>query len=291
MNILITGANGFVGNALYNHLKKHNTVAKLPYSAIITNQIQSYLSTNYKTTKEFDIMFIVGWGGTDEPDRSSIDKQLQNIYNIKTLINAIPFYSIKKIIFATSIAEFEFLLSIGSNKKMTPISLYGATKLYAHAIIRNYCEKMNINCAFAYLTGCFGPGDHSKKLIATTLSNIINNKKSWFSSGEQLYDFIYIDDIVKDLTDLMNWQYNGNYLLGSGKFRPLREILEQIFKIFNKNDDLHREFQQDIKNNGIFLKQFDFFSIEFISNITNRQRTPFHLAIDRTYQWLQHNKI
>lgn len=81
----------------------------------------------------------------------------------------------------------------------------------------------------------YGPGENQKRLIPYTINAIRNNEELHFTSGEQVRQYLYVDDVAKvlnmaSLRSLPSGIYN---IAGSEEF-TVRELVESIHKHFNK---------------------------------------------------------
>ena len=284
-NIVLTGANGFIGRSLVKHLHEKENIVRLEHK-LSFNEIRVIFSQ----LKVIDCFFILGWGGVSGNERGSIDVQLSNIIHIKNILDIIRDCKVlvKKIVFASSVAEFEFIKSICKDSKLPPISLYGGSKLYAHLILRDYCEKSNIKYCFTFISSVYGPGEISDKFICSNLKKLIfTNDILEFSSSVQLFDFVYIDDVVSDLLFILNNDnILGNYLIGSGCYKPLKLFIEQMAAVFDKNNDHFLKFGCKNAGESLDLSEFKWFSIDFISNKYHLERTPFEKGILLTSKFL-----
>ena len=79
----------------------------------------------------------------------------------------------------------------------------------------------------------YGPTQDLNRFIPIVISGCIKNKKFPCSKGNQLRDFLHIDDVVEAiLKSLTNKNAKGQILnIGSGKPRIIKNIIEYIKKI------------------------------------------------------------
>lgn len=282
-NFIVTGASGFVGKALVKKLAEQGcNVIELHHNDNLTD-----FAAKYSATK-IDCFYINGWGGTSGPSRVSLDCQLGNINYVKDILELILKLQVKKIFFASSIAEFEFIKAIFKEKSLPSIALYGSSKLYAHSIVRNFCENNGIDSCFGVFSCVYGPGELNGKLVPSSIQKLIKDEKLTFSKGDKLFDFIYIDDLVEDLFKIgTDPSIKGHYLIGSGKYKPLRLWLEEMCEVFGKNTDDYRIFGDIPASESLDLSEFHWMKLEFLSNVTNAKRTPFVQGIKNTAYYIK----
>ena len=83
-----------------------------------------------------------------------------------------------------------------------PTSRYGATKLATLHLARHMCEALGVTFAWARLFSTYGPGDRPTWLIPSIISELRAGRAPRTSSGEQLWDYLYIDDTARALLRL-----------------------------------------------------------------------------------------
>ena len=83
------------------------------------------------------------------------------------------------------------------------------------------------------LYNTYGPRQDLNRFIPIVISGCIKNKKFPCSKGNQLRDFLHIDDVVDAiLKSLTNKNAKGQIInIGSGKPRIIKNIIEYIKKI------------------------------------------------------------
>lgn len=108
-------------------------------------------------------------------------------------------------------------------------NVYASSKHQFREKLISYDQKLEvINVIPEYF---FGPGDDQWKFITMVFSEIAKGSPGIpLSSGEQLRDFIYIDDVVAAYNTLadLSGSYSGcfDYPLGSGESISIRDLVE-----------------------------------------------------------------
>ena len=179
MNILITGAQGFIGKNLIQFLSEQNKFNIIEFSNDDNLQI-----LNNKLLKANIIVHLAGVNRTE--DNSLFEKV--NINLTKHICDFLLEKSLKTpIIFSSSI-------------KATEQSPYGVSKYKAEELLKKLNE-INNNPIFIYrLPGVFGKWcrPNYNSVVSTFCFNTINNKKLRIDEPEKKITLVYIDDLIND---------------------------------------------------------------------------------------------
>ena len=120
------------------------------------------------------------------------------------------------------------------NKPYSPVCLYAATKQAFEAILTFYAEAKNVRAVNLKLFDTYGPDDDRGKLFAALLRTIKTQEPLNLSAGEQMVDFVYIDDVVTAALmaarRLLDGQCDGveTYAVSSGQPLSLRSFVDKI---------------------------------------------------------------
>ncbi|BBO87645.1 NAD-dependent epimerase/dehydratase family protein [Desulfosarcina ovata] len=188
MNILVTGANGFIGRNLIINLKRLNDCEISEYD----------IDSNYDDLKAFLIKadVIVHLAGVNRPERDNEFRKgnslfSQHICNILCEIKRQPL-----IIFASSIqAELD--------------NPYGISKRIAEQEFFRLKENYNVPVAVFRLPGVFGKWcrPNYNSVVATFCYNIARGLPITIFDPNHKIDLVYIDDVIRSFIDVINHEY------------------------------------------------------------------------------------
>jgi GDP-L-fucose synthase len=173
MNILITGAGGYIGKVFYNYFKTEYNISLLTRKeADLTNlkQVKSFFQDKY-----FDIVIhcaIVGGGRLDEDTPSVLDDNLKMYYNLLECEN-----------------HFNKLIHFGSGAESQE-SFYGWSKKIIHNSIQDKDKFYNIR-----ILNVFDENELDYKFIKTNIQKYIN-KQDIEIFQNKFMDFFYMEDLV-----------------------------------------------------------------------------------------------
>lgn len=299
--VIITGANGFIGSALCRRLtsegieviavvrnKESNIVniEKLPHLRIVCCDLSDYhLLPELIPDRDADCLYHFAWHGTSGDLRSKYDVQLENIRCTCVLIESCSIMTCNRFVFASSIMEYEIIALMKSEISPSSSTMYSCAKLAADYMARIAATANNIEYLRAVISNVYGPGEHGPRLINSSLRKLLNGEHCSFSPGEQLYDFIYIDDAVSAF-HLMGEKgiKNRTYYIGSLTPHPLKEFLIEMGKQVSSDIDLGIG---ELPFNGISLTYKEFDVMSLYNDTGFIPRVSFSDGIQKTIEWLK----
>ncbi len=220
MNFLITGAAGFLGSSLANHLSKQG------------HQVRGIddLSTGSRVALSPDVNFTRG----DVNDRPKLWTLLQDVdvvyhlaarvsvpesvlypreYNAAnvggtvSLMEAMRDVGVRRVVMASSGAVYGDLgeQPINENSVPNPRSPYAVSKLAAEHYIRTIGSLWGIETVSLRIFNAYGPGQRMPVSHPPVVPHFIhqtlrNGTLVVHNDGEQTRDYVYVDDVVKALT-------------------------------------------------------------------------------------------
>jgi nucleoside-diphosphate-sugar epimerase len=80
------------------------------------------------------------------------------------------------------------------------------------------------------LFSTYGPGEKLDWLLPSVIRALLRSQSIELTAGEQVWDFLHIEDAVSALRILIDREYVGLVNLGSGKAVVLRDIFDLLEK-------------------------------------------------------------
>lgn len=244
-NVIVTGADGFVGSYTVSHfIKEGCNVLALDMGTeprrLKTSEGLTYMQCDVSDTAVilekiphgvYDTFVHFAWAGSAGSARVDYHLQMQNALNTVECMKAAKELGCTRFVCAGSIMEYEVEAAIhaqGSKPGMGYI--YGMGKHIAHCMCKSVAVDIGIELLWPMITNAYGVGELSPRFVNTTLRKIINGEKLEFTSGTQNYDFVYVTDVAKAFYLVArNGKPFCEYMIGSGEAKPLKEfILEMV---------------------------------------------------------------
>jgi len=242
-NILIVGGTGFIGYHLAKKsLKKGWQVTSissrpprkkryLPKVKYILCDITKKKSLKKNIRKPFN--YVVNLGGY--VDHSNRKRTFESHYiGCKNLAEIFLKKAPIAFVQMGSSSEYGNIKSPQKeNAKCNPKSVYGQAKLFSSIYLIDLFKKKNFPSTILRLYNTYGPTQDLNRFIPIVISGCTKNKKFPCSKGNQLRDFLHIDDVVDAiLKSLTNKNAKGQIInIGFGKPRIIKNIIEYIQKI------------------------------------------------------------
>ncbi len=258
--IVITGAAGFISSCLVAHFnelgykelvlvddfsrpeKKANYENKTFKELVDRKDFIKWLDENQRFTQ-----FVIHLGA--RTDTTEFDKDLFDELNLnysKDVWNKCVEYSLP-LIYASSAATYGLgELGYEDNheipKDLKPLNPYGDSK-NDFDIWALKQEKKPFFWAGLKFFNVYGPNEFHKSRMASVVfhtynqiqktggMNLFRSHNENYKDGEQLRDFVYVKDVAKVITFLMESRKNsGLYNLGTGQARSFYDLASNTFK-------------------------------------------------------------
>lgn len=271
MNILVTGAAGFIGSHFIDVMLQHNLVVidKLSYAAsrdniknLCLNEIPLYTNSIEDTNQvtkaiiENNIEVVVNFAAETHVDNSIKDCRpfvKSNVDGVLSLLEACKLTRTKLIHISTDeVYGPAGDLPFHENDKLSPQNPYAATKAASEHLIVSYANTFNLEYLIIRPTNNFGPRQNLEKFIPKYIKSVIENKKfPLYGDGTQIREWFFVKDCVNVISELVKSHNNlrhNVYNIGSpGTSMKNIDVCKKIHSIISGNSSFEETitFVQD----------------------------------------------
>lgn len=119
---------------------------------------------------------------------------------------------------------------------------YGATKAAGGLLLRARAAELGLPWWYLRLASLYGPGDDAQKLLPGALQAARAHRPFEMSGGEQVREWLHVDDAVATLLAAAAAPPQGGELVnvGTGEGVALREVVRRAFELAGADPDLVR---------------------------------------------------
>ncbi len=245
--ILITGATGYLGNALLMNLytlpdlkirllmrKTSSLKGDYPNCEIFYGDVTDYNSVSAAVNGCDTVFHVASCVTVSSKDDGKIYNV--NVNGTKNICAACKENNVEKLIYVSSSS----VLKTNKNGVTTeecgyrdsPVGVYDKTKKEATLIVKDYV-KSGRNANTVYPTAIIGPYDYGTNLSNTALKMPVDTPKNGIMLTFGANDFVDVEDVVNGIIAVYkNGAFGEDYIL-SGHYLKLTEIGEAVNRIRN----------------------------------------------------------
>jgi len=130
----------------------------------------------------------------------------------------------------------ERLVAAGTCAEYGPSSLYGTAKDATHRELDAYVADTGLSFAWGRVFFPYGPGERPERVVPAVARAVIAGEPVACSSGEQIRDFLHVEDVAAAFAALVDSKATGSFDIGSGEGVPLRDVLLTLERLAGRNE-------------------------------------------------------
>ena len=119
----------------------------------------------------------------------------------------------------------ERLVAAGTCAEYGPSTLYRTAKDATRRGLEAYAAKAGLSFAWGRVFFPYGPGERPQRVVAAAARAAVTGESLACTSGEQIRDFLYVEDVAAAFAALVSSEATGSFDIGSGEGVPLRDVL------------------------------------------------------------------
>lgn len=240
--VLILGSDGFIGSRLF---EKFSAAGQCRVKGL-TLQDCDLLSADSTTKALSDIggddAVIITSAVTRLVDNTftALVKNLQMAENVAAVLLQKP---VKQLIFFSTVDVYGINIKrsqkIHEGLALDPNDHYAISKAASEFLFRKICRKAQIPLIVLRLCGVYGAGDRARSTIGALIASALEkNRITVYGKGDNLRDFIYVDDIFEVAAAAIDKGIDDTVNVATGKSLSILQIAEAIRSLLNGNVEI-----------------------------------------------------
>ncbi len=258
--ILVTGGAGFIGGhvtkilleqghdvVILDNLSKGHKETVDKRAKLIVGDIADPQKTKEALEGVNSVIHMAGLIVVPESVKDPIKYSQNNVLGSVSLFQSMKETGVKKIIFSSSACVYGTPkeLPIKEDAPLHPDNPYGATKASIESFLQAYNANFDFDVTILRYFNPYGPGElHNPETHAIPnfiKATLAKKPIPLYWKGEQVRDFIYIDDLARAHTDVLALTGFNVFNLGTETGVKVKDVIDKIFKIVGQEvpiDDL-----------------------------------------------------
>jgi len=241
MNVLVTGATGFIGRHLVGRLTREGDHIRAlvlseedasPLDAlgveVVRGDLCDYRAMERAVTNRQVVFHLAAKIG--EPNPSGEALQAINVDGTANVARAAVQASVDRFVLCSSVSVYGRVinnLAITEHTATQPDLPYGKSKLLAERIVLSHHERDGLPVVVTRLAGVFGPGARS---WLSLFRSIASGRFRLIGSGDNYHHYVDVADVVAGLVlcGTVKGVEGRTYILAGSEPVRLRELIQMI---------------------------------------------------------------
>lgn len=307
--ILVTGGAGFIGSAFVRLLArkglKVSVIDKLTYAGDLARLKEAkggyrFYKADICNKSQIERVFkklkpeaLVHFAAESHVDRSIEDASAfldTNIKGTQVLLDASRKYGVRRFVHISTDEVYGDIIKGKFSEKspFKPSSPYAASKAAADLLVQSYIRTYKLPAIIVRPSNNYGPWQYPEKLIPLAILKILKNKKvSIYAKGENVREWLYVEDCARGIYDVLNNGEEGEiYNLGSSQERRNIDVIGTVLTLLNRDRNMI-EFVKDRPGHDI---RYRLDSTKIFKELGWKPKVEFKDGIEQTINWNVENK-
>jgi len=250
--ILLTGANGFLGNhciqpllekgyEIYAVASKKRKMSDLPGVQWVCLDLLDIGSVEdfFKSVK---LSHLLHFGWFMKPGASYVSQEnFKWVQASLQLLRNFAEQGGQRAVMAGSCAEYDWNYGFCSEQitPLAPSTPYGVCKNALQSLFTSYVQQAGISGAWGRMFFLYGPRENETRLVASVISALLGKKVAQCSHCTQIRDYMYVEDAAEAYVCLLDSEVQGPVNIASGQPIFLKDIVLKIAEKLDCNDLIH----------------------------------------------------
>lgn len=308
---IITGATGFIGSSFVQYLlnrgvdvlalgrKEPEAISNTRWAKLegakylmldmdLIESLPLQISEAGWTVGQECVFFNLAWGGENRLSDLNVAAQMRNVsHSVSALETASKIGCSRFIQVGTMEEAFTQKYLNLDHQKHTYYNrhvIYSVAKMAAKQALEVKASQLGIDFIYVLNSHVMGPDDDKDSLLQVTLLKLIQGDDLIFSTGEQFFDVISLEDCALGYYLICQKGKPGKeYWVGSGDPRRLREYVERMYELYPSGKEM--QFGK-LQYNDIVLEKEVFSIAELTQDTGYLPKMTYEQAVNELHQHL-----
>lgn len=311
MNVLVTGAAGFIGGHFLDACSEINVVAldKITYAAsfqkisqIFNSKIPFLCCCIEETNKiineivKNNIEVVINFAAETHVDNSILDCKpfiRSNFEGVHSVLEACRFTKVKLIQISTDevygpAGDHPF----AEEDKLNPQNPYSATKASAEHLIQSYSNTFGVEYLIIRPTNNFGPAQNCEKFIPKYISCLLQKRKfPLYGDGKQIREWFFVRDCSRVVLNMVKNHRNlkhAIYNVGSPNSSMCNiDVCRKIYDILNVGEFSFEDSISFVQDRPGHDRKYSINIDRMLNELKDFEFTNMNAALEQTIRYYQ----
>ncbi|WP_439922638.1 NAD-dependent epimerase/dehydratase family protein [Nitrobacter sp. JJSN] len=192
----------------------------------------------------FDAVFHLAAYGV-RPDDRDVGRMVQINVDLPAVLARLCSEWGARFVMAGTFSEYIKPLSndpLTEGSRLEPFKLYGSTKAAGGLVASCVAQELGVGLRLLRLFKVYGAGEAPHRLLPALVSGLSRKQRVAISSGTQILDFVYVDDVIESLVraeshirargDVTTWN------VATGQGHSVRDFARMVAAVMEVDHDL-----------------------------------------------------
>jgi len=247
MNILCTGASGFIGSHLCKKLSENHKVVALIRDVVPSKWLDEALKNcvhvrgdirNFSLLKrvinqyEVDHVYhLAAQSIVKRAYKDSINTFETNVLGTVKLLEACRQLDVKKILVQSTDKVYGNQVDATSESELKPTEPYGASKIAMDVATQSFAETYGMNVIISRSCNCYGL-DYANRIVPNTIRACLRGESPIiYRNDDSQRQYVYVEDLVSALIYVMEYLH-GIVNIATPDVLTQKEVVLKILQLF-----------------------------------------------------------